>query len=61
LIAHLNLFFIPAAVGVTAYVGLLRQDAGAIALALVLGTWLALAAGAWTFQAVAARSRTPRP
>jgi holin-like protein len=53
LIGHLNLSYIPAAVAVTAYAALLRRDALPIAVALVVGTWLALAAGALTFQLTA--------
>jgi holin-like protein len=60
LIRHMNLFFIPAAVGAAAYAGLLRDDLGSIAAALLLGTWAALAVGALTFRAVAARTADRR-
>ncbi|MGD0674149.1 MAG: CidA/LrgA family protein [Polyangiaceae bacterium] len=53
LIRHMNLFFIPAAVAVAAYVRLLREDAWPIGASLVLGTWAALAVAALTFRAVA--------
>jgi len=55
LIRHLNLFYIPAAVGITAYAPLLYRDRWPIAAALLVGTWVAIAAGALTFQAIARR------
>ena len=55
LVSHLNLFYVPAAVAVTAYASSLWRDRWAIAVALVVGTWAALAAAALTFRAVAAR------
>lgn len=60
LVAHLNLFYIPAAVAVTAYTAALRRDWLPIAVAIVAGTWAALAVGALTFRAVAARTERPR-
>ena len=58
LIQHMNLFYVPAAVGVTAYARLLRADVWPIVAALVFGTWAALAAGALTFRWVARRLET---
>ena len=55
LIRHLNLFYIPAAVGISAYTRLLYKDLWPIVAALLLGTWLALAAAAFTYRAVARR------
>ncbi|MCL8024560.1 CidA/LrgA family protein [Nocardioides bruguierae] len=40
LLAHLQLFFVPAGVGVVAYLGLLRADAVPV-LAGLVGSWLA--------------------
>lgn len=50
LLRHLNLFYIPAGVGVMAYAGLVRQDLIPIVAALVGGTFAALVAGAFAFQ-----------
>lgn len=50
LLEHLQLFFVPAGVGVVVYLGLLRADAVPIAVALT-GSWLAglvVAAGLMT-------------
>ena len=55
LIRHLNLFYIPAAVGVMAHVGLLRADVAAILLALLPGTWIALGAAAAMFRTASRR------
>ncbi len=59
LIRHLNLFYIPAAVGVTAYAGLLRTDLVAILIALVPGTWIALGAVALAFRSSVAGDGEP--
>ncbi len=61
LVSHLNLFYVPAAVAVTAYVPLLRHDGLAITVAVVLGTWAALAVAVLTFRAVAARLARETP
>lgn len=50
LLQHLNLFYIPAGVGVMAYAGLVRQDLIPIVAALVGGTFAALIAGALAFH-----------
>jgi len=55
LIQHMNLFYVPAAVGVTAYAGLLYRDRWAILVAILVSTWAALGAGALAFRAVATR------
>lgn len=48
LLAHLQLFFVPAGAGILVYLGVLRTHAVPIAVGL-LGTWLvALAAVGWT-------------
>ncbi|MGB3811085.1 MAG: CidA/LrgA family protein [Parvibaculum sp.] len=56
LLAHLNLFYVPAGVGVMAYLALVRQDLWPIIVALFLSTFLAtLAAGLafhWTAKFV---------
>lgn len=58
LLRNLSLLFIPAAVGVVQYLGLLRQLAVPIALAVVVSTALALAVTALTF-AWLSRDRAP--
>lgn len=52
LLANLSLFFVPAGVGVIAHLGEFRSDGLAIALALMVSTALAIAAGALAFKAV---------
>lgn len=55
LLDHLQLFFVPAGVGVVAYAAVLRDDALALGLALV-GSWLAgLAVVGWTVTALQRR------
>lgn len=50
LLKHLQLFFVPAGVGIVAYAALLREDALPIGVALV-GSWLAgLALVGWVVQ-----------
>lgn len=53
LLGHLSLFFVPAGVGVIAHLPTLAQHGIGLALALVVSTVLAIAAGALTFAAVA--------
>ena len=53
LLGHLSLFFVPAGVVVIAHMPVLAQHGLGLALALVVSTVLAIAAGAWTFAAVA--------
>ena len=50
LLAHLNLFYIPAGVGVMAYVALLADDLWPIAVALFASTFLAMLAAAFAFH-----------
>lgn len=50
LLRHLNLFYIPAGVGVMAYAALVRQDLLPIVVALTGGTFIALIAGALAFH-----------
>ena len=50
LLGHLNLFYIPAGVGVMAYAALVRRDLVPIVAALVGGTCIALVAGALAFH-----------
>lgn len=63
LLRSLSLLFIPAAVGVVQYIGLLRSYAGPIAIAIVISTTLALIVTAGTFRLVsrlhAFRRKTP--
>jgi holin-like protein len=49
---HLNLLYIPAAVGVVAYGALVRRDAWPIAAALAVSGVVGLLVAGWTFQAV---------
>lgn len=52
LLRNLSLLFIPAAVGVVQYLGLLRQYAGSIAVAIIVSTSMALMVTAVTFRFV---------
>jgi holin-like protein len=52
LIGHLNLLYIPAAVGVVAYASLVRRDAWPITAALVGSAVVGLVVSGWTFQIV---------
>ncbi|MDP5308323.1 CidA/LrgA family protein [Paracoccus spongiarum] len=61
LLQHLSLFFVPAGVGIVAHWDLLRQHGVGLALALAGSTLLAIAAGAWVFQAVARRTGAEDP
>lgn len=53
LLGHLSLFFVPAGVGIVAHWDLLRQHGLGLAVALLVSTVLAIAAGALAFSAVA--------
>lgn len=53
ILSALTLFFVPAGVGVVAHGGVLRDAGPALALALVVSTVAAIAAGALVFAAVA--------
>ncbi|WP_136685174.1 CidA/LrgA family protein [Falsirhodobacter xinxiangensis] len=53
ILANLSLLFVPAGVGVVAYLGVLRQDGLAILLAVALSTVAAIVVGALAFTAVA--------
>lgn len=50
LLGNLSLFFVPAGVGVIAHMAEFRQDGVAIAIALMVSTVLAIAAGALAFK-----------
>lgn len=50
LLAHLNLFYIPAGVGVMAYVALIADDLWPIVVALFASTFLAMLAAAFAFR-----------
>ena len=55
LLRHLQLFFVPAGVGVVAYAATIRDDAAPILVGLV-GSWLlALALVGWTAQLLVSR------
>ncbi len=56
LIGHLNLLYIPAAVGVVAYASLVRHDASPIVAALVGSAIIGLVVTGWTFQVVDRRA-----
>lgn len=53
ILAHLSLLFVPAGVGVVGHVATLGGQTGAILLAVVVSTVLAITVGALTFAAVA--------
>jgi holin-like protein len=50
LLAHLNLFYVPAGVGVMAYMTLLADDLWPIIVALFASTFLGMIAAAFVFQ-----------
>lgn len=52
LVAHLNLFYIPAGVAVMGFVGLVAKDAWPILAALFVSTLGGLAVGAYVFRLV---------
>lgn len=61
LLTHLQLFFVPAGVGVIAFGATLRADALPLGLALI-GSWLAgLAAVGWTVTLLMRRRTPARP
>jgi putative effector of murein hydrolase LrgA (UPF0299 family) len=51
LLRHLAILFVPASVGITQHIGLLRQYAGGIALTIIVSTLAALAVTALVFHA----------
>lgn len=53
ILAHLSLLFVPAGVGVVGHIATLGGQTGAILLAVVVSTVLAITVGALTFAAVA--------
>ena len=53
ILKHLSLLFVPAGVGVVGHVATLGSQTGAILLAVVVSTVLAITVGALTFAAVA--------
>jgi holin-like protein len=52
LLAHLSLLFVPIGVGVVSHLGVLGHHAPAIALALLLSTWIGLAVSALVLRAL---------
>lgn len=60
LLDHLNLFYVPAGVGVLGYVALIGQDLWPIIITMFVSTFLATIAGGLAFQWVARMSDTPR-
>tara|TARA_R110002110_G_scaffold45692_17_gene139039 strand:- start:2188 stop:2604 length:417 start_codon:yes stop_codon:yes gene_type:complete len=59
LLDHLNLFYVPAGVGVLGYVALVAQDLWPIVITMFASTFLATIAGGLAFQWVARMSDTP--
>ena len=59
LLRHLSLLFVPAAVGLVTYLDLLSQHWVPVFLALAISTPLSIAAGAWTFSALARWMKLP--
>jgi holin-like protein len=55
LLSHLSLFFVPAGVGVIAYLGLLSQYGLRLLLVIVLSTWIGLAVTALVLRALLGR------
>ncbi|MDO8420758.1 MAG: CidA/LrgA family protein [Parvibaculum sp.] len=53
LLSHLNLFYVPAGVGVLGYVALVARDFWPIVITLFVSTFLATIAGGLAFQFVA--------
>ena len=53
LLANLSLLFVPAGVGVVGYVAVFREHGPGLALAIIVSTALAIAAGALAFELVA--------
>jgi holin-like protein len=52
LLAHLSLLFVPIGVGVVAHLGMLGEHAPAIAVTLLLSTWIGLAVTALVLRAL---------
>jgi len=55
LLSHLSLFFVPAGVGVIAYLGVLSQYGLKLLLVIVLSTWIGLAVTALVLRALLGR------
>jgi holin-like protein len=51
LLAHLSLLFVPVGVGVMTHLGLISQYGARLAVALVLSTWIGMAATALVLRA----------
>ncbi len=60
LLDHLNLFYVPAGVGVLGYVALIAQDLWPIIITMFVSTFLATIAGGLAFQWVARLSDAPK-
>ncbi|MBS41704.1 MAG: CidA/LrgA family protein [Nocardioides sp.] len=60
LLAHLQLLFVPAGVGILAYVGTVRADVLPLGAGLVVSWGAGLAAVGWTMQALVRRRATGR-
>ena len=52
LLGHLSLLFVPVGVGVMTHLALIAQHGLALALALLLSTWIGMAVCAWVLQAL---------
>lgn len=59
LLRHLSLLFVPAGVGVVGHLATLGPQAGALGVAIVVSTALAIAAGALAFVLVAKLTGAP--
>lgn len=55
LLSHLSLFFVPAGVGVIAYLGLLSQYGLKLLVVIALSTWIGLAVTALVLRALLGR------
>lgn len=60
LLRHLNLFFVPAGVGLMAHLALLARDGAAIAVAILTSTLAGLIVAGWVFTRLAAPERSGR-
>jgi holin-like protein len=61
LLQHLSLLFVPAGVGVMVHLQRIGDEALAIGVALVISTWVGLAAAALTMTWLVKRTSTPPP
>ena len=61
LLAHLSLLFVPVGVGVMTHLGLVSQYGARLGVALVVSTWIGMAATALVLRALLPRSSAAAP